>query len=104
MREERTILDGPITALAMQKFPDGGRYFTGNRCERGAGGEKKDERKVPNIYAFKYSRLFDYYKPAAQAPRGRIGIPRVLNMGFSPSKQSDPIPRPCDSIFKSIVL
>ena len=66
--------------VTMQKFPDGGRYFTGNRCERGAGGEKKDERKAPNIYAFKYRRLFDYYKPTAQALRGRIGIPRVLNM------------------------
>ena len=66
--------------VTMQKFPDGGRYFTGNRCERGAGGAKKDERKAPSIYSFKYKRLFDYYQPTVGAPRGKIGIPRVLNM------------------------
>ena len=76
--------------VTMQTFPDGGRYFTGNRCERGEG-KPKNTNKAPNIYEYKYQRLFDYpnvIDPAAQsaaprrphAPRGRIGIPRVLNM------------------------
>ncbi|MBQ9573526.1 MAG: 2-hydroxyacyl-CoA dehydratase [Acidaminococcaceae bacterium] len=122
--------------VTMQTFPDGGRYFTGNRCERGEG-KPKNTNKAPNIYEYKYQRLFDYpnvIDPAAQSaaaakngqrgqsgasgqrnqsgtsgqragaavqkaadtrsarvatnntnvtsryPRGRIGIPRVLNM------------------------
>ena len=83
--------------VTMQTFPDGGRYFTGNRCERGEG-KPKNKNKAPNIYEYKYQRLFNYpnvIDPAAQVasaarnaqrsqkvnpPRGRIGIPRVLNM------------------------
>lgn len=65
--------------ITMQKFPDGGKYFTGNRCERGIGGEKK-ESGIPNIYRFKYERAFDYYRPLEQPSRGTIGIPRTLNM------------------------
>ncbi|MBR4909172.1 MAG: 2-hydroxyacyl-CoA dehydratase [Acidaminococcaceae bacterium] len=103
--------------VTMQTFPDGGRYFTGNRCERGEG-KPKNTNKAPNIYEYKYQRLFNYpnvieaaaaryaatqkantpaaaqnqktaapsgaktaaRKPRPAAPRGRIGIPRVLNM------------------------
>jgi len=65
--------------ITMQKFPDGGKYFTGNRCERGIGGEKK-ENKAPNIYQYKYERVFDYYRPLEHPSRGVIGIPRTLNM------------------------
>ena len=109
--------------VTMQTFPDGGRYFTGNRCERGEG-KPKNTNKAPNIYEYKYQRLFHYPNvtdPAAScadaqtglsnskrtaasgaatqtgasnskrtaagngarrpnAPRGVIGIPRVLNM------------------------
>ena len=65
--------------ITMQKFPDGGKYYTGNRCERGIGKEKK-EHHAPNIYSFKYKRVFDYYRPLAHSSRGQIGIPRSLNM------------------------
>jgi len=65
--------------ITMQKFSDGSKYFTGNRCERGIGGEKKSA-DVPNIYAYKYERLFHHYESLKNAKRGRIGIPRVLNM------------------------
>ena len=65
--------------ITMQKFPDGGKYFTGNRCERGVGGKIKSNSEVPNAYAYKYQRLFDY-QPLENAPRGSIGIPRVLNI------------------------
>jgi predicted nucleotide-binding protein (sugar kinase/HSP70/actin superfamily) len=64
----------------MQTFPDGGRFYVGNRCERGAGKEKK-QLFAPNIYKYKYERLFEYYKDTKNDEcRGRIGIPRVLNM------------------------
>ena len=65
--------------VTMSTFADGTRYFTGNRCERGAGQERRDD-KAPNIYEYKYHRLFEYYKPLAHPKRGQIGIPRVLNM------------------------
>ena len=45
--------------VTMQTFPDGGRYFTGNRCERGEG-KPKNTNKAPNIYEYKYQRLFNY--------------------------------------------
>lgn len=66
--------------ITMQRFPDGGKYFTGNRCERGIGGERPDESETPNIYRYKYDRLFRYYRPLEHPTRGTIGIPRVLNM------------------------
>lgn len=65
--------------ITMQKFPDGKKYFSGNRCERGIGGVKKEDT-APNIYAYKYKRVFSHYKPLEDAPRGEIGLPRVLNM------------------------
>ena len=56
------------------------RFVSGNRCERGLGLEKKDN-KVPNLFEYKATRMFDYEPlPMEKAPRGLIGIPRVLNM------------------------
>lgn len=65
--------------ITMQTFKDGSKYYTGNRCEKGIG-KTEVEEKAPNIYAYKYHRLFDYYRPLAGAPRGKIGVPRSLNM------------------------
>ena len=65
--------------ITMQKFPDGGKYFTGNRCERGVGGKLKTTSEIPNAYAYKYQRVFDY-KPLENPSRGTIGIPRTLNI------------------------
>ncbi|MBR0596728.1 2-hydroxyacyl-CoA dehydratase [Sinanaerobacter chloroacetimidivorans] len=66
--------------LTINKFHDGGKFITGNRCERGAGQEKKSEL-LPNLFEYKYKRLFSY-EPLAEiyASRGTVGIPRVLNM------------------------
>ena len=57
------------------------RFITGNRCERGAGHSGKNQRSIPNVFAYKNKRLFSY-KPldGADAPRGTVGIPRALNM------------------------
>ncbi len=66
--------------LTVNKFTGGRQYISGNRCERGLG-KKKNEHTVPNLYAYKLQRVFDYEPlPADQAPRGKVGIPRVLNM------------------------
>ncbi len=53
-------------------------FISGNRCEKGSG-NNGSYNALPNMYAWKYKRLFDY-KPLEEAPRGEIGIPRVLNM------------------------
>jgi predicted nucleotide-binding protein (sugar kinase/HSP70/actin superfamily) len=73
----------------------GGAHVTGNRCERGAelalGGGTAEGRKAapamasvaapPDLYAWKYERLFRYEAlPLERAPRGRVGMPRVLNL------------------------
>ncbi len=66
--------------LTITKFPDGKRYISNNRCERGAGHVSKGE-KLPNLYDFKYHLLFDRESlPEDKAKRGVIGLPRVLGM------------------------
>ena len=66
--------------LTINKFSNGARHVSGNRCEKGAGivGEKTE---LPNLVKYKYDRIFGY-KPLEEkdATRGTIGIPRVLNM------------------------
>ena len=64
--------------LTINKFSGGRRFISGNRCEKGLG-LKKNKDNLPNIYDYKYQRIFGY-EPLKDAPRGRIGIPRVLNM------------------------
>lgn len=62
-------------------------FVTGNRCERGLELEgvhvatKAKSEPLPNLYKWKYERLFKY-KPLkeCEAIRGQMGIPRVLNM------------------------
>ena len=76
------------------------KFVTGNRCERGAELGKEDlvvdasnkeasqiddgetQKDLPNLFDWKYKRLFAYYTPlkAEDAPMGDVGIPRVLNM------------------------
>ena len=73
------------------------RFITGNRCERGAEldddvqivdasnkantGIEEATEKMPNLFEWKYKRLFDYVpRKAEDAPMGDVGIPRVLNM------------------------
>lgn len=65
--------------LTISRFQDKRRFVSGNRCERGA---DNAARSLPNLYAYKYRRLFEHYTPLAleEAPRGVIGIPRTLNI------------------------
>ena len=66
--------------LTVTRFPGGRRYTTGNRCEKGAGNTDAHE-KGADLFAYKRERLFRYPPLAAEAaPRGELGIPRVLNM------------------------
>lgn len=76
------------------------KFVTGNRCERGAElgkddlvvdasnkeasqlDDSEDPKNLPNLFDWKYKRLFNYYVPLKpeNAPMGDVGIPRVLNM------------------------
>lgn len=67
--------------LTINKFTGGRQFISGNRCERGLGKEK-NKNNVPNMYEYKNQRLFAHYTPldSEKAYRGKVGIPRVLNM------------------------
>ena len=65
--------------LTIHKFKNGERFISGNRCDNPLGKLKKNS--APNMYEYKYNRLFSYVPlEPSQAPRGEIGIPRVLNI------------------------
>jgi predicted CoA-substrate-specific enzyme activase len=66
--------------LTINKFSGGRRYISGNRCEKGIGKEK-NANNIPNLFEYKMQRIFGY-EPLKEedAPRGTVGIPRVLNM------------------------
>ncbi len=66
--------------LTVSHFSGNRRFITGNRCERGLG-KAKTENKLPNLFAYKLKRYFDYTPLHEEdAKYGTIGIPRVLNM------------------------
>ncbi|MBQ6660454.1 MAG: 2-hydroxyacyl-CoA dehydratase [Lachnospiraceae bacterium] len=66
--------------LTINRFSGGRQFISGNRCERGLGKEKNKDN-IPNLFEYKLKRTFRY-EPLAitEAPRGIVGIPRVLNM------------------------
>jgi len=67
-----------FTAIGQTK-----RFISGNRCEKGSGIQADDSTaiKPPNLYEQKYNRLFSYTPlEAKSAPRGIVGLPRVMNM------------------------
>jgi badF/badG/bcrA/bcrD ATPase family protein len=66
--------------LTVNQFGGGRRFISGNRCERGLGLDRK-KKEVPNLFDYKMHRLFDIETLSEdEAPRGTIGIPRVLNL------------------------
>lgn len=66
--------------LTINKFSDGRSFISGNRCEKGAGLERKNS-SLPNLYEYKLKRLNTYIPlKHKEAYRGTIGVPMVLNM------------------------
>ena len=66
--------------LTINKFNNGKKFISGNRCERG-NGTVTENANLPNLYKYKFERLFNYEPlKESNAKRGTIGIPRVLNM------------------------
>jgi predicted CoA-substrate-specific enzyme activase len=75
--------------LTITRFSDSRCFVSGNRCERGAQAQvgakqptgELSAAPVPNLYTWKLERLFQYQPlDPGQAPRGVVGIPRVLNI------------------------
>ena len=60
--------------LTINTFAGGGRFISGNQCQRPLG--VKDEKKLPNLYEWKR----DYFRnmKGKPGPRGKIGIPMSL--------------------------
>ena len=66
--------------LTVNTFAGGERYISGNRCEKKVK-SNTSVRPGENLFAYKRKRIFDYEPlPESEAPRGVIGIPRVLNL------------------------
>ena len=66
--------------LTINKFSNGQKFISGNRCERGAGNAAINN-DLPNLYKYKNEKIFGYTPlEEKDAKRGTIGIPRVLNM------------------------
>ena len=66
--------------LTINKFSGGRQFISGNRCERGLG-KSKSKNTIPNLFKYKLKRIFGYEPLLADAAkRGKVGIPRVLNM------------------------
>ncbi|MDO4522312.1 MAG: acyl-CoA dehydratase activase-related protein [Eubacteriales bacterium] len=66
--------------LTINRFTGGRQFVSGNRCERGLGKEKTN-KEIPNLFEYKNKLLFGYEALTEdEAPRGTVGIPRVLNM------------------------
>lgn len=66
--------------LTKNTFEGGRSYTSGNRCEKGIGGDKA-KTKTANMVDYKCKRIFAYEPlDEADAPRGVIGVPRVLNI------------------------
>ena len=58
--------------LTINKFTGGRQFVSGNRCERGIGKEKNKDH-VPNLYEYKYKRLFSYEPLSADQATKRTG-------------------------------
>lgn len=89
MSSERCGLCTNNCMLTVNRFDDNRVFISGNRCERAFSkfgtqeeGKTLEQKKLPNIFDWKYKRLFAHYTPlkAENAPMGEVGIPRVLNM------------------------
>ena len=67
---------GNNCSITVNKFSNGKKFISGNKCEKGAG--LKLSSNLPNLFEFKRELLFSY-KP--QNPNGiKLGLPMALSM------------------------
>ncbi len=58
-------------------FNGGRKYISGNRCEKGAG-LKKSEDKL-NLFDYKYKKLLEIVEEKPKNPIARVGLPLVMH-------------------------
>ena len=62
----------------MIRFNNGGRFISGNRCEKGAG--KKESEQLPNLYEWKYRKILSLEQENQPAePKATVGLPLALH-------------------------
>ena len=64
--------------ITVNTFADGGKYISGNKCEKGAG-RKPSDNPLPNLHAFKRN-YFESLTPVVGARNYTIGLPLALGM------------------------
>ncbi|MBQ9129192.1 MAG: 2-hydroxyacyl-CoA dehydratase [Clostridia bacterium] len=62
--------------LTINRFADGGRFISGNQCQKALGIDKAEE--LPNLYKWK-REYFESLKPTEGGKRGKIGLPMALS-------------------------
>jgi len=67
-------------AIQRLTFPNGSKFFTGNRCEKIFTNNGKHAYRGVSMPEIKYRLLFDRPMEPKGIPRAVIGIPRVLNL------------------------
>lgn len=76
----KNIRCGGCTAnclLNVIRFSDGGKFISGNRCEKGAG--VKREKEIPDLYTYKYEKLLELVQKQPVHKKAVVGLPMVLN-------------------------
>jgi predicted nucleotide-binding protein (sugar kinase/HSP70/actin superfamily) len=66
--------------LTLNKFNNGQKHLSGNKCEKGAGGLYSNKQNLPNLFDAKNKLIFGYKPLSEDKARGTVGIPRGLNM------------------------
>ena len=64
-------------ALSIIRFSDGGRFISGNRCEKGAG--KKESEQLPNLFEWKYRHILSLEEHQPEKPKATVGLPLALH-------------------------
>ena len=67
--------------LTINTFGDGGKYISGNKCEKGAGLKVDESRALPNLHAYKREKLSAMQGSMEEkGERITIGLPLALGM------------------------
>ena len=65
-------------ALSIIRFNNGGRFISGNRCEKGAG--KKESEQMPNLFEWKYRHILALEQQnQPEEPKATVGLPLALH-------------------------
>lgn len=77
----KTVNCGGCTAncsLNVISFRNGGKFISGNRCEKGGGKSKLNN--VPNLYDYKYTGILNINKSGQpEHPLAKVGLPLALS-------------------------